>query len=253
MPTETDQLTIRDLGRLDYESAWDVQQEHHEAVVAGQGPETILLVEHDPVITLGKNPKAKAHILASSDLLQQQGVALVQSDRGGDVTYHGPGQLVVYPIIDLNRRGLNIRTYVRLLEAAIIATCRDFGIHAHRDRCAVGVWVGGDDPDLSGEIIGDRNSTQSIAACDTPQDIKSGRKIAAIGVRVRRWVTLHGLAINVNPDLNHFNLIVPCGLAGRPVTSMQQELGGDHVPTISAIKQSISTHLMDLIMAARQR
>jgi len=247
MTTDTLHPVLRDLGRLDYQSAWDIQCQTHEAVVAGEGPETILLVEHDPVITLGKNPKGLANIIASAELLHEQGVSQVQSDRGGDVTYHGPGQIVAYPIIDLNRRGLNIRAYVRLLEAAIIATCRDFEISAHRDGCAVGVWVGGHDPDAAGEVIGDRNSTASVAACADPAATKPGRKIAAIGVRVRRWVTLHGLALNVHPDLSHFSLIVPCGLAGRPVTSIHAELGKASAPTMDQVKDRLSSHLLALL------
>ena len=150
------------------------------------------------VITRTRKSIETGTLVASEDMLSHRGVALHDTDRGGDITYHGPGQVVCYPIIDLNAAGLRIHAYIRLLEQAIIDTLGDQGIEARRDPGATGVWVEHD-----GALA----------------------KIAAIGVRVRRWITLHGLALNVDPDLDHFSLIVPCGLAGRPVTSLARVLG----------------------------
>jgi len=220
-------LDIKDLGRMDYHAAWEVQKQTHAAVLAGDAPDTLLLVEHDPVITLGRRTKAE-HLLASRDLLAEQGVSVVETDRGGDITYHGPGQLVAYPIIHLNRHGLNLRGYVRMLERAIIDTLADFDVPGHRDGCAVGVWVGGD-------------GVSTDEASGLPISTGGGAKIAAIGVRVVRWITMHGLALNVNPNLAHFNLIVPCGLAGRPVTSLAQQ--SPTPPTLEMVSQRLADHL----------
>ncbi|MFG0258125.1 MAG: lipoyl(octanoyl) transferase LipB, partial [Phycisphaerales bacterium JB043] len=158
--------------------------------------------------------------VATPKMLEEEGVVVEQTDRGGDITYHGPGQLVVYPIVDLNRLGLNLHSYMRFLEAVVIETCAVFGVEAHRDHCATGVWVGGVD------------GSESCEGRD------GGAKIAAIGVRVRKWVTMHGLALNVTTNLDHFKLIVPCGLVGRPVTSMKEQLG-DACPTMQKIKDEM--------------
>lgn len=169
----------------------------------------ILTVEHDPVITVSRRAGAADHIIASRAVLGQMGIAVEETDRGGDITYHGPGQQVVYPLLDLNALNLGLHAYMRLLEQAVIDTCAEFGVPATRDASATGVWV--------------------------PTDLRSGRisnrdhavlaKICAMGVRVRRWISMHGLAINVRTDLRHFATIVPCGLHGRPVCSMQTLLG----------------------------
>jgi lipoyl(octanoyl) transferase len=150
-------------------------------------------------------------------------VELVQSDRGGDITFHGPGQVVAYPIVRLNDHGLSVGGYVRSLERAVIATLADFGIQARRDESAVGVWV------------------------DEPATGKAA-KICAIGVRIRRGVSLHGLALNVTTDLNYFNLIVPCGLPGRPVTSIQKLLG-DAAPTIYQVREKLARRLIQALSA----
>lgn len=192
-PALVSDLLVTDLGRMAYAAAFDLQQQIHADVLDGRRPPTVLLLEHDPVITVSRRDSAAANLLASPAQLQAAGVELCQTDRGGDITYHGPGQLVVYPIIPLERYRLNVRQYVHLLEGVIIETLAAFGVEAQRDACAVGVWV-------------------------------QEAKIAAIGVRVRRWVTLHGLALNVTTDLSHFKLINPCGLS-RPVTSLERLLG----------------------------
>ena len=211
-------LTHIPLQHLAYEPAYQLQQHHHQQILdARDTPDAelgrVLMIEHDPVITVTRRPDATAHILASESLLASQGVALHQTDRGGDVTYHGHGQLVSYPIFDLNAAKLRIHEYIRLLESAIIATLAHYDIAAHADPQATGVWV----------------NPQHHFQSDQPA------KIAAIGVRVRRWITLHGLAINLNPNMDHFNLIVPCGLAGRPVVSIAQILGKDISPTMNEL------------------
>ena len=191
-------------GRTGYAEALEMQRSHHAAVLAGRETGAfevgrIILTEHEPVVTVTRRGAAAGHVLFSEDALAARGVELRETDRGGDVTYHGPGQLVCYPIVDLNRLGLNLHGYMRALEEAVIATLARFGIAGERDPGATGVWV------RDGE-------TDETA------------KICAMGVRIRRWVTMHGLAINVDPDMSHFDLIVPCGLAGRGVTSVRRVL-----------------------------
>lgn len=199
---------------MGYSAAREVQDLHAAEVLAARdagGVETVgrlLLVEHDPVITIGRHPGSARHVLADAGVLARAGVEMVETDRGGDVTYHGPGQLVVYPILDLNRLGLGIHAYMRLLEDVAIAVCGRAGVVARREPGATGVWV-----DSAG----------------------GARKICAMGVRIRRWVSLHGLAINITTNLDHFGLIVPCGLAGRSVTSLRRELG-EGCPTFDRVK-----------------
>ena len=212
-------VRVVDLGRLDYDAALAEQARHAEAVLAARddAPEVgrLLLLEHDPpVITVSRRPGARDHLVASPDALARAGVQVRETDRGGDITYHGPGQLVAYPIVDLNTLGLNLHAYIRLLEGVAIDACAAFGLGAFRDPGATGVWVGGD---------------------GSPG---SGAKVCAIGIRVRRWITSHGLALNVSTDLTHFDLIVPCGLAGRPVTSLSRELG-DGAPGVDAAKAAL--------------
>jgi lipoyl(octanoyl) transferase len=162
--------------------------------------------------------------LASTAQLDRLGVEVAPTDRGGDITYHGPGQLVAYPILDLNLLGLRLHEYMRTLEEAVIGVCAGFGVDAIRDTSATGVWI----PDERGA---------------------PSRKIGAMGVRVKRWVSMHGLALNVSTDLTHFDLIVPCGLPGRPVTSLARELG-DGAPSMAQVKSSLVAHL-DRVFGAR--
>lgn len=206
-----DPLPIIDLGRLAYAPALDAQRKHHAAVLAARESGScqlgrILTVEHDPVITVTRRPGAADHLLATPELLARHGVELHETDRGGDITYHGPGQQVVYPIIDLKRTRIRVVEYVRLLEQAVIDAIAPLGLEGRRDPDATGVWI-------------------------TPASGGPDAKICAIGVRVRKWITMHGLALNVRTNLDHFGLIVPCGLAGRPVTSLERELGGRCPPT----------------------
>lgn len=214
MASPTDTLEIQDLGRLGYGPALERQQALNEAVIAGEAPPTVLLVEHDPVITLTRRKAIGEHLIATPAQLHAAGVATHDTDRGGDITYHGPGQLVVYPILKLADFGLNLSRYMRLLEQTVIDTVGHFGIAAHREPGAAGVWV-------------DRDKAAKNAG---------SAKLCAMGVRIRKNTTLHGLALNVTTDLDHFKLIVPCGLHGRPVTSMQQLLGDD-CPFMSEVKR----------------
>lgn len=228
-------LRTTDLGRISYEDAYALQLEHVAlAQAARETPDdslgragALLLLEHDPpVITISRRPDARSHLLATDEMLARHGVTVRETDRGGDITYHGPGQLVAYPIVDLNAAHLNLHGYMRLLERVVINVCASFGIEdAHRDHCATGVWVGGSPP-AEGE------------ACDA----SNGAKICAMGVRVKRWVAMHGIALNVSTNLDHFNLIVPCGLPGRPVTSMAKQLG-DRCPSMDEVKRAFASEL----------
>lgn len=221
---------VVDLGRMAYRPAYEEQVRHHAEVLASREAGTpevgrVLVVEHDPpVITVSRRQTAPTNLLATPEHLASLGVQVESTDRGGDITYHGPGQLVLYPILDLNHLGLNLSAYMRLLEEMVIEACQAFGVPAHRDACATGVWVGGAD-------------TQEQS---TPESCTSagGAKICAIGVRVRRWISMHGLALNVSTDLSHFGLIVPCGLVGRPVTSLKEQLG-DRTPAMRDAAQGV--------------
>jgi lipoyl(octanoyl) transferase len=202
---------VCDLGRMGYHDAWALQRRLQASLIAarrtgGSVPHVLLLVEHPPVFTLGPSGDA-ANVLLSEEMLRDRGATLVRTDRGGDVTFHGPGQIVAYPIIDLERvgysdgaRGTDIHRYLRALEEAVASTCRSYGVSAGRVEGRTGVWVG---PDARG-----------------PE-----RKICAMGIRCSRWVTMHGLAFNVNTDLAWFDMIVPCGIADRGVTSLAAERG----------------------------
>ncbi len=224
-------ISVVQLGTLDYATGLKLQRRLVELRKENRIGDVLLLLEHAPVITLGRNAKA-SNVLASSELLSQSGVEVFECDRGGDVTFHGPGQLVGYPIFDLRaftapdgtRKTLGAVEFVRRLEEVLIRTCADSGIPATRVRGLTGVWTGPDArmelqdvvPDLrSGE---DRSET---GLCTTAAQAK----LAAIGVHISRAVTSHGFALNVNTDLSYFDLIIPCGIASRPVTSMARELG----------------------------
>lgn len=225
-------VEVTDLGRLGYAPGLERQRAEHERVLAGRDREdaplaSILVVEHDPVLTVSKRPSARENIIVGADRLSALGIEVHETDRGGDITYHGPGQVVVYPIVDLNRVGLNLHAYMRLLEEAVIRTCNSFGLDADREEGATGVWV------PSRAHLGQR------------------AKICAMGVRVRRWVTMHGLALNVTTDLSHFETIVPCGLTGRTVTSLRAELG-DAAPSVSEAAKRVCDQLVELLLRAHQ-
>ena len=223
-PTPPVPVHIQRLGQLPYDRAYEIQNTTHDQILSARDTDnptfaTLLLVEHDPVITVTKRKDAPAHVVTPAPVLEQLGIQRRDTYRGGDVTYHGPGQLVIYPIVDLNALHLRLHDYVRLLEQSIIDTLAQWDIRAQRDPGATGVWV---------------EHNNDLA------------KIAAIGIRVRKWVTLHGLAVNVDPDMSHFTHIVPCGLAGRPVVSMKQILGND-TPTLDTFADALSTTLATLL------
>jgi lipoyl(octanoyl) transferase len=181
------------LGDMDYRSAWHLQRDLVQRRRGGTIPDTLLLLEHrPPVITLGRASHIE-HLLVTPGELTQLGIELVETDRGGDITYHGPGQLVGYPIFDLRDHGRDVHLYLRCLEESLMIALKHFGIEAHRQHGLTGVWVGEE-------------------------------KIAAIGIKVSHWVTMHGFALNVCPDLSHFDLIVPCGIHDKGVTSLQKVL-----------------------------
>ena len=207
-------MRVVDLGTLAYRDAWARQEQAHTEVLAG-ADEQLLLVEHPPVITFGRRAEiaGQKNLITPREMLSMLGVEIVQSDRGGDVTFHGPGQIVAYPIVRLNDHGLSVGGFVRRLEEIVIATLKSFSIPAQKDDCAIGVWT----PNKQGQLA----------------------KICALGVRIRRGVSLHGIALNVATDLSYFKLIIPCGLSGRAVTSLK-ELLGDQVPAIDVVKQQLA-------------
>ncbi|MBK7858737.1 MAG: lipoyl(octanoyl) transferase LipB [Archangiaceae bacterium] len=188
-------VTVHRLGRVEYADGLDLQRRFQEARRANRVGDTLMLLHHPPVLTLGRGAK-RANVLASEARLAELGVEVHETDRGGDVTYHGPGQIVGYPLLHLPPGQQDVRKYVRKIEEVMIRTCAHFGIAAHREEKWPGVWTG-------------------------------GRKIAALGVHLSRWYTRHGFALNVAPDLGHFELIVPCGIREAGVTSMARELRRD--------------------------
>ncbi len=223
-------LSLIPLQRLPYEPAYEIQQHHHTQILDARKTSAaelgrVLMIEHPPIITVTRRPNAPGHVLATESQLKEAGVQLHQTDRGGDVTYHGPGQLVCYPIIDLNAAKLRIHDYIRTLEQSVIDTLATYNIVAHTDPTATGVWVAPtDNPTLHFES-------------DQPA------KICAIGVRVRKWITLHGLALNLNPNMDHYTLLVPCGLTNRPVTSITQLLTQPNSPTLESLANELFKNL----------
>lgn len=193
MKPSASELAVRRLGRTAYRTAWQIQQETFDRRVAGAVPDTLLLTEHDHVYTLGRNARAE-HLLATEDHLRMRGIDVVSVDRGGDITYHGPGQLVAYPIMDLEQHGRDVGRYLRGLEDVIIRVLGRVGVRGSRVAGYTGVWV-------------------------------AGEKICAIGIRASRWVSMHGLAFNVDTDLSFFRGIIPCGIFERGVTSLQEVTG----------------------------
>jgi lipoyl(octanoyl) transferase len=209
-------ISVLQLGTIDYSTGLRLQEKLIALRKDGRVGDALLLLEHAPVITLGRNAKS-ANVLASPEILFQRGVEVFECNRGGDVTFHGPGQLVAYPIFDLrgfpsesaSRKTLGAVDYVRRLEDVLIRTCADFGIPAKRIPGLTGAWT--DHPSLS-------------SSAESRDLLFSEAKIAALGVHISRGVTSHGLALNVSTDLSFFDLIVPCGITAKPVTSMQKEL-----------------------------
>jgi lipoyl(octanoyl) transferase len=186
-------LEVRRLGRVPYARGLELQERLVADRQAGRIPDQLLLLEHDPVFTLGRNARI-ANVLLPAEALRERGFEVFETGRGGDVTYHGPGQVVGYPILDLAPDRRDVHRYVRDLEQVMMRTCADYGLQASRVEGLTGTWLGDE-------------------------------KIGAIGVRIARWVTSHGFAFNVGTDLSAFELIVPCGIRGRGVTSLERRLG----------------------------
>jgi lipoyl(octanoyl) transferase len=221
-------IEVQDIGRSDYREAWDYQDElfkrivdiklaNRDREVEEPRPGYFLFTEHDHVYTLGKSGDL-SNLLLSEEQLQKKGISFFKSNRGGDITYHGPGQIVGYPIIDLEAYKPDIRWYMRSLEEVIIRTLAEYGIVGTRSEGETGVWLD----------VG------------TP----FARKICALGVRTSRWVTMHGFALNVNTDLGFFDHIIPCGIRGKAVTSMHAELGKQLDP--ETVKDQILKHFAEV-------
>ena len=200
------------LGTVDYAEALRLQEELQAKRIAGDIGDTVLLLQHPPVLTMGRSAQGQ-HIVAEPTLLESRGIAVHEVGRGGDVTYHGPGQLVAYPIIDLKPDRRDVRKYMWSLEETMIRTCADFGLSASRIPGLNGTWIG-------------------------------ERKVGAVGVRISRWVTMHGLALNANTDLSHFDLIVPCGIQDKTVTSISAEL--DRAVGVPEVMAPLAEHFARL-------
>jgi lipoyl(octanoyl) transferase len=238
-------ISLIQLGTVDYATGLALQQQLVALRKEEKIGDVLLLLEHKPVITLGRNAKA-TNVVASPEFLQNRGVELFECDRGGDVTFHGPGQIVGYPIFDLRgfaspdgkRKTLGVIEFVRRLEDVVMRTCADFAIPTKRVAGLTGVWT---DVEIISARVGadafvrpvEQSSTEALTTSKYPEG-----KLAAIGVHISRYVTSHGFALNVNTDLSYFNLIIPCGIASKPVTSMQKELGKQLDP--NAVSESIS-------------
>lgn len=200
--TQHKPLSFIDLQRQSYNPVWDFQRRLQQQRIAGEIPDTLVFVEHNPVYTIGKNG-TDLHVIASENFLQERGIEVVQVDRGGDVTYHGPGQLVGYPIFDLHQHKKSVSFYMRQLEEVFIDALTHWDLKGDRVEGYTGVWIGDE-------------------------------KITALGVRISRWVTMHGFAFNVNTRLDDFGGIIPCGIFHRGVTSLEKQLG--HAVDMQAVK-----------------
>jgi len=206
-----------DLGVVEYREAWELQRRLHHQRVEGKIPDLLLLLEHPPTITIGRSGSLD-NVLISSKQMVQAGIPLFFIDRGGDVTYHGLGQLVGYPILDLREQGGDLHLYVRNLEEVMIRTLRDFSIGADSDAGHPGVWV-------------------------------MGEEIGAIGLSVKKWVSMHGFALNVNTDLDHFAFIRPCGLSNKRATSMSKVIG--RKISTAEVSARLKSHFCDIFGFSR--
>jgi len=209
-------MDVLDLGRAGYAQTYERQLALHEEVLAGSRPDTLILVEHDPVLTLGANFH-EANLLLTPREYRARGISVERTDRGGDVTYHGPGQLVIYPIFDLRRHGQDLHRWLRDLEETMLRTLHEFGLEGRRFAPHTGAWL----DDL---------------------------KVAAIGVKVRRWVNLHGIALNVSQTPEAFSLIVPCGIENYGVTSLADALGRE--VTLDEVKPAVISAFQSVFTGA---
>lgn len=226
-------VQFKDLGLIDYKEAWDYQEklfkfnvdskiENRKAeTIVNQTKNHLLFCEHPHVYTLGKSGD-ESHLLLSETLLKQKGATYYKINRGGDITYHGPGQIVGYPILDLDFFFTDIHKYLRYLEEMIILTLKEYNIKAERYEGYTGVWIDADNP-------------------------LKARKICAMGVRCSRWVTMHGFAFNISPDLGYFNNIVPCGITDKQVTSLEKEL--NRKVDVNEVKEKLKKHFVQLFEA----
>jgi lipoate-protein ligase B len=239
-------MRTHDLGLTPYRQAWQLQEELHAQTLAG-GDEHLLLLEHPTVITLGRRTAdSQKNLLTPPHLLQQLNIEVVESDRGGDITLHAPGQLVAYPIVRLNDHQLSVGAYVRKLEDTVINTLAHYNIRAFKDPTAIGVWVE-KDPGFRVQDSAEQKTESpkpSLSSLNPgPQTLNPpSAKICALGVRIKRGISLHGIALNLSTDLALFNLINPCGLS-RPVTSMR-DLLGDAAPTMPHLKQTFTQNFL---------
>lgn len=229
-------VLVKDLGLVDYKQTWEYQQQLMDECIARKlanrdalHPETqqhyLVFCEHSAVFTLGKSG-SMANLLVDEAELNRRGVNFYKINRGGDITHHGPGQLVGYPILDMDEFFTDIHKYLRYLEEAIILTLKHFGIEADRLPGATGVWLDAD-------------------------DITKARKICAMGIRASRWVTMHGFALNVNNDLDYFDWIIPCGIDDKAVTSIKKELG--HEVDMQEVKSLFEQHFAELFGAIMRK
>ena len=204
---------VKQLGLADYASTYEAMQLFTKERTS-QTPDEIWVLEHPPVFTLGKNGK-REHVLVSEEQLEKLGIEFFHINRGGDITYHGPQQIVGYPILDLDKFKTDLGWYLRSLEQVIIDTIAEYGLIGERSAGETGVWLEPENPFMA-------------------------RKICAMGIKCSRWITMHGFALNVNPDLSHFEYIVPCGIQGKTVTSLEKELG--RKVDYEEVKQKIKKH-----------
>ncbi len=205
-------LRYYNLELLEYKKAWDLQYQIHSLRVNNQIEDTLILLEHPNTYTLGKTAHIK-NLIVDKEFLEKHSVSVFNIDRGGDITYHGPGQLVGYPIINLSEWYQDSHKYLRNLEEVLIKVCEEYGLKAKRNEKYTGVWI-------------------------------EDRKIAAIGIKISRWITMHGFAFNVNTDLNLFNGIIPCGISDKAVTSLEKELGRNF--QISEVKEKVINHFKEV-------
>lgn len=228
-------IEILDLGKKDYKETWDIQEgffsdllkiksENGKLKIPVATPNRLIFVEHPPVFTLGKSGKME-NLLLSDEKLKEIGAEFYKINRGGDITYHGPGQLVGYPILDLENFFTDIHKYLRLIEESVILTLQEYGVTGERSAGETGVWIDVGKP--------------------------SARKICALGVRASRWVTMHGFAFNINTNLDYFNYIIPCGIKNKGVTSLAAELGGidDESKLFGEVKAKFTNHFLRLFEA----
>ena len=224
------ELLVVDLGIIEYGAAWELQRRVVAARKAGAIPDVLLLCEHPHVITLGRSGKI-SNLCAPDSLLRQMGVTFFETNRGGDITYHGPGQLVGYPILNLGEIRRDVAWYVRSLEEVMIRATADFGVAPKRVPGCTGVWV-----DVARGL-----AVEAGREVKEVEEVKDEEKLGAIGVHISRWVTSHGFAYNVSTDLRYFDLIVPCGIAGKRATSLDKLLSRN--VEVREVSARIATHL----------